>query len=195
VNILEACNVLDIKDMRTVSIEEVKKTYKTLAKKHHPDMGGDGYKMGVLNQALELVLDGINKRAKHTGLRWEKIMYIMRLEDLLDIIVNGEGEIQFNKESKTVDRNYIKNALKPAVEITVNIKSKKEEIEYKQISAWSESGVYDLDYRLDCGVGEDIEVGVGEKKIVVNIRSKATQVNINICDGITVRVYIERSGF
>jgi len=55
----EALDILELPKL--ITKEDIKKQYRFLAKKHHPDIGGDAQKMEQLNRAYKLLMQYIEE--------------------------------------------------------------------------------------------------------------------------------------
>jgi len=89
------------------SEEDIKKQYKILAMKYHPDKGGDEEKFKDVSEAYQILIDS-NKRENYNNNINNKLNSVMDANDLFKAFFSGSNNNIFNyRESLSTNKSNI----------------------------------------------------------------------------------------
>lgn len=128
----------------TASPEEIKAAYRSLAKKHHPDQGGNEETFKEISSAYEMIKDG-KKPSNNQEVRWNDVFdESMFTDDWLHIFANASG---FPQGKRTPRNSNIRTNINVNLEsvlkdntVTLQINTGKEP---KQVEVRIPAGIHD----------------------------------------------------
>jgi len=153
-NYYEAIRLFEIKKGTKINADVVKKKYRTLAKKWHPDVCGDAEQYKKLQEAYEVInryLDEIKLLTKD-----EQEQLIIEISDLINIFKLGEVTVNGERITKGT---LVKN--KVFVIIPVNVKVNNMSYNYSFIKVRNIKDEYIVDAMLeDVDLERDLDIQV-----------------------------------
>ena len=153
-NYYEAIRLFEIKKGTKINADVVKKKYRTLAKKWHPDVCGDAEQYKKLQEAYEVInryLDEIKLLTKD-----EQEQLIIEISDLINIFKLGEVTVNGERINKGT---LVKN--KVFVIIPVNVKVNNMSYNYSFIKVRNIKDEYIVDAMLeDVDLERDLDIQV-----------------------------------
>lgn len=187
-NYYEAIRLFEIKKGTKINADVVKKKYRTLAKKWHPDVCGDAEQYKKLQEAYEVInryLDEIKLLTKD-----EQEQLIIEISDLINIFKLGEVTVNGERITKGT---LVKN--KVFVIIPVNVKVNNMSYNYSFIKVRNIKDEYIVDAMLedvDLERDLDIQVTVFNKSINATMDSIRKDFKFNLDYIAQVVVTIQR---
>lgn len=157
----------------TASPDEIKAAYRLLAKKHHPDQGGNEEKFKEISSAYEMIKDGKkpSKAAPNQDFRWQDVFDESTFtDDWTHIFANASG---FPQGKKTPRNSNIRTNLNVTLEsilkdntVTLQINTGKES---KQVEVRIPAGIHDgavITYR---GLGNNFYENQPPGDLLINV--------------------------
>lgn len=190
--VFEALRVLEIRELRGLSDQDVKKAYRKLMGKHHPDKGGDVRKAQMLNEAYSILREAI-KKLKVSDNRDVQAIVVVGLGDLQEVYLGKEvigrsdlGEVGVTRKNIRVMNTYIETDMDIVVGNFVS--------RFSTLSKWNIADEYQIHGYVECvDVFEEIEVivKVHGKVIPVKLKDK-TVLALTFGSGVKLRVTLEK---
>lgn len=191
-----AIQIFEFNDFRDITREELKKRYRKLAMKHHPDHGGDAEKFKVLNDANSLLLSQVKL--------FERIKKIEESQKVRSAIISLQGflDLFHGKTFKFSDGYILKrgninsNRLFIEIPFTVTIDSYTKqfsEIMLRQVSDKYE--VYADIPDADLSAERDLKVQVLDKTINIKLAKSSIICSFNLEGLVEIKVIVSRIPF
>lgn len=190
--VYEALRVLEIKELRGLTDKEVKRVYRNLMSKCHPDKGGDVGKAQMVNEAYSIVKEAI-KKLKVSDSKNAMDVVMVSFGDLKDIYGGVEVQGRSDKGEIGVTRRNIR-VLNTYLDIEVNVIIGSIVVRFDTVNKWNISDDYTIHGYIDCvSVSDviDMVVKVYGKEIPVQLKEKVV-IPLKFDSGIKLRIVLEK---
>lgn len=187
-DISKAMQILKLNDFSYLNEENVKKNYRDLIRKNHPDLGGNNDIAKEINEAHETLLNALNI-IKTNNKVTKQSTYIISFEDLIKIfkgntVKYGEKDINI----KNINRLNI------VIDININVSFNEFNWEYNKF----EIRKLDDKYSIQC----KYKVANINDKVIVNIKAYGKELTLDVSvmnqninldyNGIKLKIMLER---
>lgn len=194
----EAMDVLELKDLREVTEEQLKINYRRLARKHHPDVGGEHIMAVKINNANEIIrhlLDEIELMNKlHKLLNKETIFGIIPFDKFISLYTGESIELKNNDGIYKLTRRNVK-ANDIVLEITCKLNIDGIEQSFRTLSKVNNTDEYYIVCRItDKNIESDrvLTLIAYNKKIDITLKGMSTSILLNYGNIAKLKVTIER---
>ena len=201
-NISRALNIFgysSVKDIENIDEQILKRKFRVLMKKNHPDIGGNEENAKIINNSYALLLDLLrnsNLKDEHTIYEYKnKDIYEISLENLISIYTGKEIKLTNGKDTITINKSNLKKLnIIIRVEIFIDFDGKKEYIVRKFKLDSNDNYVMDI-YLSDNSLTEkrNIMIKTYDKEVNVTMSGKRLEVNISFNYLANLKIKLERN--
>ena len=177
--------------------KEVRKKYRSLMKKNHPDVGGSEEKAKLIIEANETILQKMEDLQKqkmisnaNPGIR----TVFIKFDSLINIFNGGSVEVRTDKESMTVNKNNI-NGFNVIVDIDAKVRTGGIDYHIGRLEPRTHSDNYSVTFKYsvtDLMESVDFEIFAYGKHVKLPVSQPTIRLNLTFEHGIKMAVVLER---
>lgn len=194
-NIKDAIKLFAIKDISAYDIKTLKKDYRRLMMKNHPDLGGATAKAIQINESYAILKEFISNIEMTSNCKSKKQQIIfISLQDLIDIYDGNEIVISYANENINVNK-YNLRSYRVIVYINTEVVYNGFVHNYSKMCSLNSKDTYSVwNELLDINVFSEasINVKVLNKSIETTIQNNRMCFKFKLSHNIEVEVNIER---
>ena len=191
----DALNIFGFADITKIDELMLRKAYRKLMKKNHPDIGGSEEVAKRINKANEVVLAALEtlKKAEINRVSGNTTVFI-NFDSLINIF-NGDSVIVGNTDNKmTIDRSNI-NRFNIVLDIDIKIMANGIQYPVNKLEPRNISDNYSITFRyFTKTLDELVEFKIQSygKKVAIPVSSKIINLNLKYDNAVTLKVILER---
>lgn len=192
----EALKIFGLKDIRDTNSDLLKKKFKRLIKKYHPDVGGNEEMATNINLAYELLRELISKLpSNYTVYRQERLNIIIPIDELPKVYLGEKLEIGNNGAKIIIDKQSLM-LYNIIILIKVLIEYKGRKFSFEALEILNIRDEYFIDCRIkDDGYlrSEKLVIKVGDKIKGINMVGNHLDLFISFGGLVKLKVRVSRS--
>ena len=187
-NLSEALELFEL-DLNNITADSLKKRYRQLVKKNHPDIGGSTEKAQEINEANEILLEALNRVAlarvsnQVTNKSQDKRIFVITVEQLI-AIYNGKSFKAGGSEPVIIDIKALKK-LNILLAINAQLIIDGITFNYDNITPYNTADVYSIECTVNTSNIND------NKDITIKCNTKT--LNIVLDNDKTIRFKLENN--
>lgn len=199
-NIKEAAVILGIDFTTKITETDLKKKYRMLAKRNHPDLGGSEDKIKSINEAYTCLKNNLNSISKadidiNKRQRVHKDVAVISLGDLIKVYKGESINLANDKNNIIIDKNNI-NTFEVKINIELDIVYNGKRYKFKELQ--ERDGTKD-NYTIYCSidnfadvVDNNIYIFINNKQLTYSMSSDIKKIRVNFDYIATIDLYVER---
>lgn len=193
-DILEALSIFSLNDLSSISKADIKKKFKVLMRKHHPDLGGDEEKAKEINGAYGIILNNISLLEMYSNTKKEEVFCIIPFNKLSDIY-NGENITLKNEGKDWILKQSNLRTNKVVLMINLRLLYKGNILEFEKMSFLNNKDDYYIDCKLydtAIDVKESIKIFAYGKEYTTDISGRRLDKTLYFDNSVNLHIRIER---
>lgn len=192
----EALNILGFKDGEDIDSTELKKRYRKLALKYHPDHGGDTEKFKEINEANSILLRRLKifERIKKIRESQKTHSAVIRLKDYISLYYGATFTLSdgYVIKKSNIRSNQIFIEIPYSVGIAGYVLKSSEIFSYRLDDKYE---VYVDIPDVDVTQVRDVKIQILDKKLQFKMTGYTIAVNLNFDDLVHVKLIINRTPY
>lgn len=192
----EALNILGFKDGEDIDSTELKKRYRKLALKYHPDHGGDTEKFKEINEANSILLRRLKifERIKKIRESQKTHSAVIRLKDYISLYYGATFTLSdgYVIKKSNIRSNQIFIEIPYSVDIAGYVLKSSEIFSYRLDDKYE---VYVDIPDVDVTQVRDVKIQILDKKLQFKMTGYTIAVNLNFDDLVHVKLIINRTPY
>lgn len=195
-DILKALRIFDISDINELDDIVLKKRFREIMRKGHPDLGGDEEKAKEVNIAYGIIKKALRelKAYKEVTKKEEEIMCIIPLNKLVDVYLGEELKITGSDKVVTLSRGKL-SKFKIILNIKVDIVYKGNTYTFEDTCVSNIKDEYSVTCKIvdsDVSSTEGITIKSCGKVVSVNMRGRRLNVLLSLDKLVKLTICVER---
>ena len=191
----DALKIFGFTEITKIDELMLRKAYRKLMKKNHPDIGGSEEVAKKINKANEVVLAALEslKKAEINRVSGNTTVFI-NFDSLIKIF-NGDSVVVGNADNKmTIDRSNI-NRFNIVLDIDIKIMANGIQYPVNKLEPRNISDNYSITFRYFTRTLDELvefEIQAYGKKVAIPVSTKIINLNLKYDNAVTLKVILER---